>query len=58
MRVNGGRRSGDHHGRPKPPQIAVEPGLGHADFGLCQELGFGLSKATDEGFGFISWAAH
>ena len=47
MRVDGGRHSGDHHGRPKAPQTTAEPGLGHADFGLCWGLGFGSSKATD-----------
>jgi len=36
VRVNSGRHSEGHHGRPKPPHTAAEPGLGHANFGLCR----------------------
>ena len=36
MRVDGGLHSGDHHGRPKPPQTAAEPSLGRANAGLCR----------------------
>jgi len=36
VRVDSGRHSGNHHDRPKPPHIAGEPRLGHADFGLCR----------------------